>query len=147
MVTATKVRKKYVPNLPDFHSVCEHNYMRLIRLLPNDLEVGNSFTFQVSKGMSYQVEVTEIGKYTTTVDITQRELQWPEYLRPHLYVRLYHDARMAEVLKSQRIGQIKPSYTYPNPNMHQPDEKYQTNMLLRDWLTMAMMRGCSTMVV
>ena len=31
----------------------------------------------------------------------------------------YHDARVAEVIATQRVGQLNTSYPYPNAKMHQ----------------------------
>jgi uncharacterized protein YqiB (DUF1249 family) len=49
-------------------------------------------------------------------------------------VRLYHDARVAEVLGFQGQGRFKPHYDYPNEQMYLPDEKRQVNLMLRDVL-------------
>ena len=57
-----------------------------------------------------------------------------DFFKPAMVVRLYHDARMAEVISSQDIKQIKPRYDYPNAAMHHPDEKQQINLFLKEWL-------------
>jgi hypothetical protein len=56
-------------------------------------------------------------------------------------IRLYHDARAAEVISSQGIRQVKPRYDYPNTNMHQEDEKQQINQFLNEWLHLCLCLG------
>jgi uncharacterized protein YqiB (DUF1249 family) len=57
-----------------------------------------------------------------------------EFLRPVVQVRLYHDAKMAEVISAQNIGSLKPSYQYPNTKMYQKNEKEMVNLFLAEWL-------------
>lgn len=49
-------------------------------------------------------------------------------------VRLYHDARLAEVTAADRFRRVPARHDYPNPAMHQPDEKQQWNRFLAEWL-------------
>jgi len=60
-----------------------------------------------------------------------------------LQVRLYHDARMAEVCVSQQISRLQPSYHYPNAKMHHRDEKEQCNHFLGEWLRFCLVHGYS----
>ena len=50
-------------------------------------------------------------------------------------VRVYDDARLAEVISYQGRGRIQFKYNYPNDKMYVPDEKRQGNLLLHDWLS------------
>ena len=52
-------------------------------------------------------------------------------MKPSMTVRLYH-VRMAEVLSSQNISAIKPSYDYPNQKMPQRNEKRNDQQFLAD---------------
>ena len=63
----------------------------------------------------------------------------------YLTVRLYNDAKVAEIVHHDYHQRIKPSYGYPNPKMHQKDEKYQLNAFLYDWLVACVERGQSTL--
>jgi hypothetical protein len=62
-----------------------------------------------------------------------------------MVIRLYHDARLAEVISNQDIRHIKPRYDYPNNQMHQPDEKQQINVFLKEWLQLSLQLGQSEM--
>ena len=62
-------------------------------------------------------------------------------MKAELTIRMYHDARVAEVCSSQQIFRIKPRYDYPNIAMHQCDEKRQINVFLSDWLLHCLRNG------
>lgn len=127
-------RKKYVPNLKGLHTLCEVNYVRMLRLLP-DLDVeSQSYQFGTEQKLQYQICIVDASRYTTTLDVLQLSDTLPQWLKPAMNVRLYHDARMAEVLSSQNVSAIKPSYGYPNQKMHQKNEKEMVNSFLAEWL-------------
>src|SRR5690606_2929911 len=88
-------------------------------------------------------DVVERSPYTVLLNIYQQgstaDSEWVR--RPFLKVRLYHDARMAEVVDYAGIRMVLPRYAYPNNRMHQPDEKAQWNSFLAEWLSMAIGHG------
>ena len=127
-------KKRYVPNVPTLHAVCDANYGRLLTLMP-DCDVEHlQYEFGVCDQLRYKIEIAQCARYTTTVKISQVNSGLPAFLKPNMCVRLYHDARMAEVIQVQNISQIKAKYDYPNPDMHQPNEKEAINAFLSDWL-------------
>lgn len=130
--------KKYKPRLAILMNLCDVNYMLLIKLLANKEEVGEVRQFFISDFLSYVVSVDEVTRYTTLITMSQNTVEMGEQLaylfKPKMVIRLYHDARMAEVITSQNIRQVKPRYDYPNSKMHLPDEKQQINMFLKEWL-------------
>ena len=119
-------------------NLCDVNYMLLIKLLADKEEVGQARKFFISDFLSYVVTVTEVTRYTTLITMSQDTIEMGKELsqlfQPKMVIRLYHDARMAEVITSQNIRQVKPRYDYPNSKMHLPDEKQQINMFLKEWL-------------
>lgn len=129
--------KKYVPHLASLQKTCANNYARVLRLLP-DLDTDDlTYTFYVSEGMKYRITILDTAPYTTTLKMEQlgNHTNSQAFLTPVMDIRLYHDARMAEVLSSQHAGAIAPSYDYPNPDMRQRDEKERVNSFLAEWLT------------
>ena len=134
-------RKRYVPYLPDFLSLCERNYAQLRFFLPGNQRPGQRCLIHINASESYQVELLELCKYTTTVSIELISQSMTGWLKPRFEVRLYHDARLAEVLACQQVRQFKAVYSYPNVDMLLPDEKRQINLLLRDWLYLCSRRG------
>lgn len=159
--------KKYHPSLSTWMNLCEINYMLLVRLLAsnNDEEIiGDKRCFFISDFLSYQTEIMEITRYTTLVNISQNlpymektadkeaqqndkqessivDADLSKLLRPKMVIRMYHDARMAEVISNQDIQQVKPRYDYPNVHMHLPDEKQQINQFLKEWLQLSLKLG------
>lgn len=126
--------KKYFPNLKGLHALCEVNYARLLKLLPDCDTESLSYEFGDGDNLNYQISIVEASRYTTTLDVRQLGESLPGWMKPTMKVRLYHDARMAEVLSSQNVSSIQPSYPYPNKNMHQKNEKEMTNLFLAEWL-------------
>jgi len=156
--------KKYHPRLSTLMNLCEINYMLLLRLLAsnNDEEaVGDERNFLISDFLSYSIKTLEITRYTSLVSICQElpntkqesvkhnrnstnndiKSQFSHLLHPKMIIRLYHDARMAEVISNQDIRQVKPRYDYPNSKMHLPDEKEQINQFLKEWLQLCLKLG------
>ncbi|MCV2883599.1 DUF1249 domain-containing protein [Aestuariibacter sp. AA17] len=134
-----RMKKKYVPHLPSHLSVCEWNYARLLRLLPDCDTSDLSYTFDVSAATKYKIRIVDSSRYTSTLELEQDCTITPHYLRPLMLVRLYHDAQVAEVVSAQQTGGLKSSYGYPNNNMHLPNEKEMVNRFLAEWLSF-----CST---
>ena len=135
----------YRPNLPHLMSLCEVNYMMLVRLLADKEQVGESRQFYISDFLSYRIDVDEVTKYTSLVTMTQDaqvDGTWlSSFIRPKMVIRLYHDARLAEVIKNQDVARIGPRYDYPNQKMHLPDEKQQINQFLKEWLQLSLQLG------
>jgi uncharacterized protein YqiB (DUF1249 family) len=139
------VVKKYRPHLPTLMTLFEVNYMLLLRVLADKEQVGEQRCFFISDFLSYRVRVDEITKYTTLLTINQEAsihgYNLTALFRPKMVIRLYHDARMAEVISNQDVQQIKPRYDYPNNKMHLPDEKQQINYFLKEWLQLCLQLG------
>ncbi|OMH38328.1 DUF1249 domain-containing protein [Motiliproteus sp. MSK22-1] len=159
------MKKKYVPDLSRQMASCEANYLRLIKLMP-DMDKCDERFFHVlwhHHRATVELSVEERFAYTTTIKVQQRydrlehdessqssasdsEQNYSQHAwinMPALIVRIYHDARMAEVICQQR-RQLKGCYPYPNKQMHHPDEKAQLNQYLGEWLTQCLAHGHSS---
>jgi len=142
-------RQTYRPNVSNLINLCEVNYMMLLRLLADKEQVGEQRCFFISDSLSYTIVVNEVTRYTSLVTMTQDTANLsdalskkiPEMIRPKMVIRLYHDARLAEVLSNQGVRQVKPRYDYPNNKMHLPDEKQQINIFLKEWLQLSLQLG------
>ena len=153
--------KKYHPRLSTLMNLCEINYMLLVRLLASDNDeeiVGDERCFFISDFLSYRIKILEITRYTNLISICQdlpysshekshtekqeiNQVTIAKLLQPKMTIRLYHDARVAEVISNQGIKQVKPRYDYPNDKMHLPDEKQQINQFLKEWLQLCLKLG------
>ena len=129
-----EIGRKYVPKLAIMHQVCDVNYARLLRLLPDCDTEDLQYQFHVNASLSYTIRIIECSRYTSTLEMSQKSQMGYEFLRPVVQVRLYHDAKMAEVISAQNIGSLQPSYRYPNTKMYQKNEKEMVNLFLAEWL-------------
>lgn len=123
---------------------CEANYVRLLQLVA-DWEVFECLELAIDKaaGPTVLVKITlqERNPYTSTIMLDQQDVLLPWAKGPQLTVRVYHDARMAEVISWNRHRLIKPRYEYPNPQMYLPDEKAQLNQYLGECLSQCIAHG------
>ena len=136
-----EVKKAYHVDLAYLMRTYETNYAKLNALLPNKAKVGDVRCYQAAH-MTYQIQVAEITKYTTLVDICQSD-DVPVFPLPKMSVRLYHDARVAEVCECAHLKRVRARYDYPNDKMVQQDEKLQRNRFLGDWLSFCLRHGIS----
>ena len=133
------VKKAYHVDLADLMRTYETNYAKLNALLPLGAKVGDLRCYQAAD-MAYQIQVVEVTKYTTLVDICQSD-DIPVFPLPKMSVRLYHDARVAEVCECEHLKRVNARYEYPNDKMVQQDEKVQLNRFLGDWLSFCLRHG------
>jgi hypothetical protein len=147
MVQETTTRRQhYHIDLQSLHAECETNYLRLLRLLPALADQDRrQLALQTGTGRerSFLFSVTDRARYTATLEISEtgRRPHWG--LSASFTVRLYHDARMAEVLSFQRERLTGTAHPYPNVRMLLPDEKAQWNRLLGEWLAHCLAHGYS----
>ena len=157
---ATKIQPAYVTykerykvDLPLQMAECETNYARLTKLLANNRrdqtgEVQDEFRFMVARGAQqwlHLLRITERSPYTTTLELSRTAIDTSSnWLKmPRLTLRMYHDAKLAEVLAWEGHKRLRPRYEYPNQSMYQSDEKYQLNCFLGEWLTLCLEHGHS----
>jgi len=89
-------------------------------------------------GSRIELTILERSRYTLLVAIQQSFMpDEQQHLLGNLEfkVRLYLDAKLAEVISYQGQQPREPRYPFPNKRMFYPDEKRQTNLVLYDWLS------------
>jgi uncharacterized protein YqiB (DUF1249 family) len=143
-------KERYKVDLPLQMAECEMNYARLTKLLASSLlpPLQNEFRFMVARGEQQWVHllrVIERSPYTTTLELSRTALEGSSawLSMPKLTLRMYHDAKLAEVLAWEGHKRLRPRYEYPNQSMYQNDEKYQLNRFLGEWLTVCLAQGHS----
>ncbi len=121
-----------------------------MQLLPN-MDTRNLRVFAVDlaagRPVQFRIEVRERCKYTTMVDVSQvseSSHSNPWAAAPRFSLRVYHDARMAEVTAFDRHHRLSATYDYPNDKMYQRDEKVQLNRFLGEWLSHCLEHGRET---
>lgn len=136
--------KRYSINLPAHMAECDANYVRLLKLFPDlRTEDGRDLAIELGdEAVRIELGVLERAPYTTLITLSQREIGRSSWLtQPQITIRLYHDASCAEVVAYQHARDFKAVYDYPNPSMHQPDEKAQVNRLLSELLAVCLNHG------
>jgi uncharacterized protein YqiB (DUF1249 family) len=136
--------KRYLPDITKHAALCEANFVRLERLLQGMEEPFYQFSWHDPHHNQIDVDVAivERFKYTTTLQLTKKLHNVPEPLNSvELTVRLYSDARMAEVVTLSQGKQLAGIYRYPNDMMYQIDEKEQANHYLAEWLSHLLANG------
>jgi len=139
-------KKTYKYNFGNFMGQCELNYMLLCRLLP-DMDEEDEFEYKIEERYRIQIAITERHRYTTCLRITIKSTKQPDWLpETGAEVRLYHDAHLAEVVDNSG-GAMPPVNPYPNPDMHQKDEKQGLNKFLGEWLSFCLKHGQNTQAI
>jgi uncharacterized protein YqiB (DUF1249 family) len=138
------LKRRYVPDIARFGAICEANYVQLCKLLKGR-EKGASVSYglhnqSVSLGQ-IQLLIIETSPYTNLVMLEQIQATGKWLNNPRLSVRLYHDARMAEVISAANHPRVEGVNGYPNRKMHLPDEKLQLNQFLAEWLGYCVQHG------
>lgn len=127
--------KRYRLDFPALMTQCEENYARMVKLMRVVGEQDRA-TLNVSDGAKSRqiwIRVLERAPYTTILQMEQDALH-PLMSAPALTIRLYHDARIAEVTEARPWRKVDAKNPYPNAAMHVPDEKHQWNRFLGEWL-------------
>lgn len=129
---------RYKVDLQCYMAECETNYLRLLKLFPK-LAVDGERLIGLQHGNDLVVKLTVLERtpYTTLVSLQeygeQATLKWLGL--PSIKVRIYHDAKVAEVIDYDGLRRPQPRCQYPNKQMHQQDEKAQWNKFLGEWLS------------
>jgi len=130
-------------------SLCANNYFLFLKIQADQTKLDQQRHFFINDHLAYAITVNEVTRYTSLITFEQKVIAAKKSIHksllssfhPRMSIRLYHDARMAEVISSQDIYQVKPRYDYPNKHMHQQDEKQQINQFLNEWLHLCLAHG------
>lgn len=138
------LKRQYVPDIARFGAICEANYVQLCKLLKR-FETGVTVSYGLhTQNLSLgqiRLLVKETSRYTNLVVLEQIHATGKWLNNPELSVRLYHDARMAEVVSAANHPRVEGVNGYPNKKMHLPDEKLQLNQFLAEWLGFCVKHG------
>lgn len=134
-------QSNYKPDLDALLSQCELNYRLLLELAPDFLHLTPEKFINVMKihqkqfkcGMiDLSINVTDVAKYTTTMILVIKSPKIKLTQGIKLIVRLYHDAKMLEVMEGSGPSAIK---AIPSALEQKPmDEKQQVNRFLGESL-------------
>ena len=139
-------KPRYRVDLVSLQAVCEANFARLSQLMPDMASQDERrilLDVPEASQQSLVMRVLERCPYTTSLQLRhERRHDW--LAPPSMEVRLYHDVNMAEVVAAYNRRRFRGVYPYPNEQMLQPDEKYQLNHFLGEWLGYCQRHGLSS---
>lgn len=138
--------QRYRIDLSAHIAECDANYLRLKKLAP-DLDTAQQRVLVLvvaDRCVTVTIRLLERCPYTSLVEVSQHP--WLEGLaftlpQPRLTVRMYHDARSAEVVEFQNGRWFHAVYPYPNGEMRHRDEKAQINRYLSEYLSACLSHG------
>ncbi|MFP4080452.1 MAG: DUF1249 domain-containing protein [Ectothiorhodospira sp.] len=121
----------------------EANYIRLRQLCPDPRSIQTPCISHIPGAMDLHLQVLECCPYTTTLCLTYRfeaDGERPCRRSPNLRVRLYHDARQAEVLgRHSRSGEELSLADHPDWKTLQM--RWRFNRFLYKWLGYCLRQG------
>lgn len=138
--------RRYNIDLASHLAECDANYQRLMALVSWRAGGEDEGAVRVVLGDGVPdvfIEVLEQSRHTSVIEMRQH---WSRegVQSPHdtsIKVRVYHDAKSAEVIEFHRERGFNAVYDYPNRRMRQRDEKAQINRFLSDFLSICLRHG------
>lgn len=132
-VSLNRRHNSYQVDVSRFLALCSRNYFNILRWLPASCKQGETWQVEGDFGC-LEVKLLENTQYTQLIEIS-RAIEISQLVdTPKVVVRVYHDAKLAEVLTSRQIYRLRAVYDYPNIRMYHRDEKYQVNAFLEELL-------------
>ena len=124
------------------HRLYESNFRLLTRLIPGlpDLIGGEHSTPAGEK--SLHVRVIDRGPYTTVIALTHVfHAGQASFHAPDIWVRVYHDASVAEAIAQQDGAGPAHSRGFSGRQATHPDLKWKLNHFLHHWLHGCLRKG------
>lgn len=117
----------------------ENNFLRLRKLVPDLHALEESAYSRINGCMGLHLSVLDRSRYTTTLRMTYHFTEGSRlYAEPDLRIRVYHDARLVEVLS----GHLKHGrQRFEHLPADAKKEKWKLNRFLFKWLGFCLHQG------
>lgn len=114
----------------------ETNYIRLRQLVGAPAQLHDHLRSEVAGEPPLSIDVSERARYTSTIVMTYwfAESDGRIVADPNLKVRLYHDARMAEVLSWRNGSRHQLLQRFRHAGQSEIHPHWTVNMMLHKWL-------------
>lgn len=126
-------------------SLYESNYIRLGWLIPQPHSIQTTAISRVAGDCPLHVRIEERSRYTTTLTLTyvfDEPVSEPAKLRdPDLQIRVYHDARLAEVQSCARWHRHEVLKSIRSGFARSLGDRWLRNVMLNKWLDYCVERG------
>ena len=115
--------------------ICESNYQKLLRLVPDLLSFKESATGIAHHQSNLYLKVLALSPYTMTIELSHCfNTPSDRFVEPALHIRLYLDAQIAEVLNDHNRPQVTQVYKNPSLSTEIMNYKWRLNYFLQKWL-------------
>ncbi|WJW76329.1 DUF1249 domain-containing protein [Thiohalobacter sp. IOR34] len=137
-----RLQRRQVHDLAELMAIYECNYIRLRQLIPDLQRIDERTLSRVDQALDLHLRVLERSPYTTTLVLTYLfEDEQGSFPAPDIRIRIYHDARLAEVLScGRRRGRREAEYDR-NRRACSLDDKWRMNRFLQKWLGYCLRQG------
>lgn len=118
----------------------ESNYILIRRLAPELRAMGDAISV-VPDGVDLHLRILERSPYTTSISLTHYfDPESPLRAEPDLRVRVYHDARAAEVMPDTRTEHFR-LWAGRRPEPKSLSWRWELNRFLNRWLRYCLAEG------
>lgn len=123
----------------------ESNYINVRRLAPALPNCPTHLISQIPDGLALHLRLLERTRYTSEISLTYQFNQADTlYVEPNLHIRIYHDARLAEVLAAHL--RHLPAFDAESLLTHRTDgaqlyRRWKANRFLFKWLHYCLRQG------
>ena len=118
----------------------ETNYIYRRRLMPERESIGEEAVSSPDGGVDLHLRVMECCPYTTTLSLTHL-FDDGSVTAPDLFVRVYHDARVAEVLPDSPLHHFRLWNADEQPDPRSLTWRWEVNRFLNRWLRYCLGEG------
>ena len=123
-------------------SLYESNYIRLRWLIPELATMPLSAVSSVAGDVPLHLNIEERSRYTTTLNLTYRFADGERQISdPDLQIRIYHDARLAEVQACARWHRHTMLESIRSQLVRDLGDRWLRNVMLNKWLDYCVERG------
>jgi uncharacterized protein YqiB (DUF1249 family) len=115
--------------------ICESNYQKLFRLIPNLCMLDNTAIGLTDNKPALHLDILERNPYTLTIELSHCfKQQLSELIAPAVRIRVYLDAQLAEVIRDHDRPTVERLYRNPGRALEIQEYKWQLNYFLQKWL-------------
>ncbi len=115
--------------------LCESNFEKLFRLIPDLCSFRNQATGKTSNKPTLYLKIIDRSNHTLTVELSHRfKKNLDTFMEPAVYIRIYLDANLVEVLKDHVRPIGSKVYKDPRRSIEIMNYKWRLNYFLQKWL-------------
>lgn len=115
--------------------VCEANFERLLRLIPNLPDLAECSVARADGKPSLHLQLLKHSRYTLTLELSHRfSKEFDSLVEPAVIIRVYLDARAAEMLSDHARPGVHEALSRGRQAREVLDYKWSLNYFLSQWL-------------